>query len=262
MAINTPLLDRYDRMQSMPFGAFSAMEAGARKLGSQRAVMASALRKGIRNARKAGDFKTVAEGLGMSNAYGVTSTGIGSYDDRIAGDQTAYTDMQAKGAMNERIANQAAAGVDKIFGMPNAASPSQKPSVDPGFELKPKSNFDPGFEAKSGDNIDPGFTPQGGVAGLTDAGSRFVELTKRHQLSLDGAFGKDAQIKAKRKEAEAMVDSATEYEIGQDESGKYAAKAVVNEKKLKSLADRITQLGGTVGSFRSAVARRGGTRTA
>jgi len=105
------LLDEYDNIQRRPVGSISARnsDAGLRNMRSQRAVLTSALRKGIRNARKAGDAAGVLSNLNVANAYGVQATGIGNYDNRQAADRAYESQIRQETSDNERVARTARA---------------------------------------------------------------------------------------------------------------------------------------------------------
>jgi len=116
------LLDSYDRLQAMPFGEWTRRNSdpGLRQMASQRSTLTSALRKGIRNARNAGDAEAVLKNQGIGNSMGIQTSGIGSYDQRKEGDYKFEQDTRAREAVNRDLTERAAAGVDKVGGMDQA----------------------------------------------------------------------------------------------------------------------------------------------
>jgi len=266
------LLDGYDRLQASPLGSTSPLRVnpGIASMNSQRSAMTSALRRGIREAKRKGDFQTVAKGIEMSNAYGVQTTGISNYDERMAGGET-FANMAGKKAdMNAKLANRAAEGVDKIGNMPqqDTANPNSTAGAGNGTPIK-----------KAGPAVvdnSPGANPNAPASSVDDMpGAKFANLATAEpppkptmsmeeqntaavrSRTLDGSFGTGARDKMRREEADSLLDSVVDYEIGTDSgTGDTIAKPVVDEKKIQGSLAKVTALGGTEKSFRAAIERR------
>jgi hypothetical protein len=175
------LLDSYDRLQAMPFGEWTRRNSdpGLRQMNSQRSTLTSALRKGIRNARNAGDAEAVLKYQGIGNSMGLQTSGIGSYDQRKEGDYKFEQDIRAREAVNRGLTERAAAGVDKVGGMDQADAPRR--------------------------TVNPNATPVGG-------GDAFVSraTSPETRSALSGAFGSIAQRRAQsRLASEALAEGST-----------------------------------------------------
>jgi hypothetical protein len=252
------LLDGYDRLQASPLGSTSPLRVnpGIASMNSQRSAMTSALRRGIREAKRKGDFETVAKGIGMSNAYGVQTTGISNYDERMAGGETFANRVSKEADMNAKLANRAAAGVDKIGNMPqqDTTNPNSTAGAGRGTPIKRA-----GSVVEAGPAVEAG--PNAPASSVDDMpGAKFANLatteptpkptmsmndTARADLrakNLDGAFGKSAQNKARREEAAVITDDVI------------SGKATLEEATSRAVA-----IGGNAYSLVAAVKKKDAT---
>lgn len=181
------LLESYDRLQSMPFGEWTRRNSdpGLRNMNSQRSILTSALRTGLRNARKRGDAAEVMANLNAANAYGVEATGVGSYEARQAGAGAFEQQTRKQTAMNEQLANRAAAaaaGTNEL----DTTSSTAPGSVMPTSEA---------VQAKAAAEATPG---NRFVSRATEPRLSFAEqeAAARQQSAASGAFGRQAQTSA------------------------------------------------------------------
>lgn len=262
------LLDNYDRLQAQPVGSISARNSdpGLRQMNSQRSALTSALRRGIREAKRKGDFERVAKGIGMGNAYGVETTGIGSYEARMAGGEAFADKIRKESDMNAELANRAANGVTKIGAAPQQEIP-ERDTVNP--EATPLKGSgtpvkNPGGPTLVG-KIDPGFAAEGTVSArdvgspASPAGGNVVAAGDKYAATvtqgpapkpslddqaradtraktLGGAFGTGAQNKARREEADLLTDSVVS---GETDFPTAVRKAVKLGGNAYSLADAV-----------------------
>jgi hypothetical protein len=230
------LLDAYDKLQAMPFGQWTANKSdpGLRQMNSQRATITSALRKGIRNARKAGDAAKVIAGINTANAYGVAATGVDNYDSRQAGSQVFADQTRKQSDINADLANRAAAGVDKIGGAPQQEIPS---TGDAGGEVNPsQETASPGAKFAETATREP--APRLSLDEQAKAAAR--------QSTMSGALGTGARDKLRRKEANKLVEDNTQLD----------GEGALTNTKLDALVPQIESMGGTRSSFLDAVRRQ------
>jgi len=128
------LLDAYDKLQAAPFGELSRQNSdpGLRQMRSQRGVLTSALRTGIRKARREGDAGTVLKYQEAGNSLGLETSGIGSRDLRVAGDAVFEQNTEARAGINRDLSERAAAGVAGIGEQANADVGLSGPTVNEG----------------------------------------------------------------------------------------------------------------------------------
>jgi hypothetical protein len=203
------LLDSYDRLQSMPFGQWTARNSdpGLRQMTSQRRDLTSALRRGIREARKTGNAEKVLGYQNMGNSMQLQTSGISSFDQRMAGDYKFEQDTRTKMGVNSDLSERALAGVDKIGGM------------EPGAEGAPAAGGGERF-----------------VSRIASAPMSFADQDKarRKAVTLAGNSGAGAQRKAWN--LEERLKLAAEMEEG-------AATAASGSPELADWRKRAKRLG-------------------
>jgi hypothetical protein len=211
---------------------------------SQRRDLTSALRKGIRMAKRTGDAGTVLKYQEAGNAMVLQTSGIGSYDQRKAGDFAFEQDTRTKDRTNRVLADRALNGVEKVGAMEQegAKAPSEEAAKAPSEEAAAENT------ASSG-------------------GARFATRALRPEVrsALSGAFGEDAKRKAlsdMRPEVDQMSQAATQFRRNQAEGlvDKYlddeAGGFITPEKRGNYLAEAKKMGAKDESSFLSAVERR------
>jgi len=128
------LLDNYDRLQSMPFGQWTARNSdpGLRQMSSQRRDLTSALRRGIREAKRSGDAGKVLSYQDAGNSMGLETSGIGSFDQRKEGDFKFEQDLRTKTGVNQNLTARALLGVDKVGAAEEQPPVGAEPAPDGG----------------------------------------------------------------------------------------------------------------------------------
>ena len=243
------LLDSYDRLQASPLGSTSALrnDSGLRQLGSQRRDLTSALRRGIREAKREGNAERVLKYQQMGDRQGLQTSGIGSAERRMQGDDLAYTQRGKESGMNADLANRAADGVNKIGAAPQVEIGTDKtggPTAAASTNLDGSPRAGASFAARATQEPAPRLS--------------FDEQEKAsvRRSTLDGSFGTGARDKMRREDAASMIDSAIDYEIGTGANGEVEAKPILNEDKVKGALSRVAGIGGTEKSFRDAIQRQ------
>lgn len=263
--MGTRLLDNYERLQQMPFGAWTAQnnDPAMRGLTSQRRDLTSALRKGIRNARNSGDPEAVVKMQAMGNAQGLDFSGIGRAKDRVGGNFKAAAYFRARSGINEDLTERAAAGVEKVGAMEQTATGtnSDKDTVNPnatagvgrGNPIKRAMETAPVAENKSATGAgvpNPMKQAEASATGIRDKGFEYVlsdigvanEKENLLRKNLAGDFGRGAQMRAQRQEASRITEGMASGELSPGDALRQATAIGGNAYSLKkSVDERLTQ---------------------
>ena len=230
------LLDSYDRLQASPLGSTSALrnDSGLRQLGSQRRDLTSALRRGIREAKRAGDAERVLKYQQMGDRQGLQTSGIGSAERRMQGDDLAYTQRGKESGMNADLANRAADGVNKI-----GAAPQVEIGTDKTGGPTAAASTNPDGSPTAGASFAARATQEPAPRLSLDDQAR----ADTREKTLAGNFGTGAQNRLKREEANRLVNSTLD--------------AIDKETPYDTMGtlEKVKALGGTEASFNAAIQR-------
>jgi hypothetical protein len=224
------LLDAYDRLQASPLGSTSALrnDSGLRQLGSQRRDLTSALRRGIREAKREGNAERVLKYQQMGDSQGLQTSGIGSAERRMQGDDLAYTQRGKESSMNADLANRAADGVNKIGAAPQVEIGTDK-TGGPTATTDPNATAGAKFAATA--TAEP--APRLSFADQDKAAVR--------RSTLDSSFGTGARDKMRREEASSITDQVAGGEIDLAEGTRQAVNVGGNAYTLTDAVNRKQQ---------------------
>lgn len=161
-------------------------------LSSQRNALRSAYRKGIRNARKAGDALKMEQLMAGANARGLQVTGLSRFEDRRAGDVYAGNQAADQSRVNAELERRAMDGVNKIGNMDSGGSFVEAATGD---KLKGRQALYAAMKQAGPKNISDELYAEGERLGLSKAvvdtaASRLTPTIPDDEEEVDPATGK------------------------------------------------------------------------